>query len=164
MPTYALEIKADLEGLAKLTPLENNVWQFDISCDSGGGGERKEGITVSALDELEIEGSRGHANYVMKWHTSKQHAHIKIMPLDKKMSPGCYPVQKAGEFVKIAAFECRGLSLERWIPGTDFSGEGETGTVFSAVDLSDPDGWTDYDEGADESVSVMNLEHRIVRI
>ena len=137
---------------------------FAISSDSGGGGELKEGITVCAIDEIEIEGSRGHANFVMKWHGSKQQAHIKILPLDKHLSPGFYPAEKSGEFIKVAAFECRGLSLERWIPGTDFAVEGSTGTVFPAVDLSDPDGWADYDEGSDESVSVMGLEHRIVRI
>jgi hypothetical protein len=164
MPSYALEIKVDIEGLAKLTPLENNVWQFDISSDSSGGGELKEGITVCALDELEIEGSRGHANYTMKWHGSKQHAYIKIIPLDKHISPGFYPIEKAGEYIKIAAFECRGLSLERYIPGADFSAEGSTGTIFPQVDLTDPDGWTDYDEGSDEAVSIMGLEHRIVRI
>lgn len=163
MPAYALEIKADLEGLAKLIPLENNLWQFDISSDSGGG-EKKEGITVCAIDEIEIEGSRGLANYTMKWHGSRQHAYIKIIPLEKHLSPGFYPAEKAGTYIKVAAFECRGLCLDKWIPGADFAAEGITGTVFAEVDLSDPDGWTDYDEGAEESVSVMGLEHRIVRL
>lgn len=163
MPSFALEIKADVEGVAKLIPLENNVWQFDVSSDSGGG-ELKTDITVSPLDEIEIEGSKGHANFVMKWHGSRQQAYIKILPLDKRMSAGYYPAEKSGEFVKVAAFECRGLSIDRWKPGSDFSAEGSSGTVFAAVDLSDPDGWTDYDEDSGESVSVMNVEHRIVRI
>ena len=162
MPEYALEIKADLEGISKLIPLDNNVWQFNICSDSGGGGDTKDGITVCALDELDIEGSRGHANFVMKWHGSKHQAYIKIIPLHHE--PCIYPAEKAGEFVKVAGFECRGLSLESWCPGVDFMAEGTSGTRFSSVDLSDPDGWTEYDEDAGEAVSIMNVEHRFVRV
>lgn len=161
MPTYALEIKADLEGIARLIPNENNPWQFDIASESGGA-ETKEGITVSAVDDLEIEGSRGTANFIMKWRESKQHAYIKIVPMHKEA--GVYPIEKAGEFVKIVAFECRGLTLENWKPGADFFAESPVGTIFRDVDLTDPDGWTDYDEEAGEAVSIMNLEFRIVRI
>jgi hypothetical protein len=143
-------------------PNENNVWQFDIASDSTGGGDVKEGITVCAVDELEIEGSRGTANFVMKWKGSNQHAYIKIVPMHRQT--GEYPIEKSGEFVKVAAFECRGLSLERWLPGDDFFAEAPGGNIFPEVDLTDPDGWTEYDEKAGEPVSIMNLEHRIVRM
>ena len=76
MPVFALEIKADLENISKLRPLENNLWKLDISNSEA---ERKLGITVSAGDEIDIEGSRGTANFIMKWPGSKQQSYIKIV-------------------------------------------------------------------------------------
>ena len=39
-----------------------------------------------------------------------------------------------------------------------------TGTLFPDVDMSDSsDGWCEYDENTNESVSIMNLEYKIIR-
>lgn len=64
MTIFALQIKATLENVSKLIPISNNLWKFDIINSSG---ERREGITVTLEDQIELEGSRGIANYVMKW-------------------------------------------------------------------------------------------------
>jgi hypothetical protein len=68
MPVFALEIKATLENISKLTPLPGNLWKFDIANSAS---ERKEGVTVGSDDEIPLEGSRGSANYVMHWSGTK---------------------------------------------------------------------------------------------
>jgi hypothetical protein len=80
MPTYVLSIKAELENVASLIPLNNVMWKFDIVNSSS---ERKQGITVGAADELELSGSRGTANFVMKWPGEKHESYIKIVHVKK---------------------------------------------------------------------------------
>ena len=159
MPLFALEVKANLENMARLFPAENNAWKLDVSSDS----ESRNGVTVCADDVIELEGSRGTANFVVRFPGSKQQSYIKIVPLEKCSWE--YRADQSGEFVRIIGFECRGLTIDRWIPtASDFSGETTSGFMFDAVDLTDGDGWTEYDEQAGEAVSVMELEHRIVRV
>lgn len=64
MTIFAIQVRATLENISKLIPIQNNLWKFDVVNSSG---ERKEGITVSLEDEIQLEGSRGTANFVMKW-------------------------------------------------------------------------------------------------
>lgn len=159
MPVYVLKIKADLENVAKLVPLPHNMWKFDIENVAG---ERKSGITVTSADVIDLQGSRGTANFVMKWPGEQHQAYIKLEPIK-----GCdvsYTAEQSGSYVKIIAFECRGLDIVKWIPMTDFSVETVSGAKFDAIDLSDPDGWTEFDENISEPVSVMNLEHVIERL
>ncbi len=91
---------------------------------------------------------------------SKQQSYVKIVPIPK--CSGQYTDQ-TGEFVNIVGFECRGLELEAWLPSRDFSAETTDGVMFEEVDLSDPDGWAEYDEQNDKSVSITELSWRIVR-
>mmetsp|Transcript_6497 Transcript_6497/g.10624 ORF Transcript_6497/g.10624 Transcript_6497/m.10624 type:complete len:159 (-) Transcript_6497:166-642(-) len=155
MPTYVLSIKAELENVASLLPLNNVMWKFDIVNASS---ERKEGVTVCATDELELSGSRGHANFVMKWPGEKHESYIKIVHV-KKVTPQ-YGAEDSGSMKPILGLECRGLEIERWIPGDDFVVESTSGVIFENVDLTEND-WADYDERNDESVSITDLEYRI---
>ena len=113
MPVYLLKIKADLENIAELTPLFENLWKFNIT---NGSGEERLGITVSKGDVLELNGSKGDANYVMKWHKSDAHqAYIKLV--DVKKVDGTYKKADSGTWVTILGLECRGLVPTAWIPG-----------------------------------------------
>ena len=80
MPTFVLFIKAELENVAKLIPSNNVLWKFDVV---NAASERKEGITVSASEEIELHGSRGTANFVMKWQGDKHESYIKIVHVKK---------------------------------------------------------------------------------
>ena len=66
----------------------------------------------------------------------------------------------SGQFKTILGLECRGIEIERWIPGDDFVVESTSGTIFENVDLTEND-WADYDEKYDESVSITDLEFKI---
>jgi hypothetical protein len=92
---------------------------------------------------------------------SRQQSYIKIVPLHK--CSGEYSNQEA-EFQAILGLECRGLEIERWIPSVDFVVETVDGVQFCDVDLSDPDGWAEYDERNDKAVSITDLGFRIVRV
>ncbi len=157
MPLFILKIKADLENIKSLIPINGNLWKFDISHQ----GEIKQGITVSSSDEIELQGSKGVANFVMKWPGSQSQSYIKIV--DLKKCTGDYTYEDSSKFVQILGLECRGLEIDRWIPTTDFNVETTSGIVFQNADLSDPDGWNEYDENLSEPVSIMNLESRIER-
>lgn len=152
MPIYSLKIKAELEGIARLSVVDDVMWKFDIQ--SGDGGETKSGITVSKADVMELDGSKGEANFIVKWPGAKQQAYIKV--LDMKAGSGDYTEDKSGQFVTIANFECRGLEIVSYLPGADFCVESTGGGKFGEVDLSDD--WADYDEDNDVSVSIMEFE------
>lgn len=157
MPLYVLKIKCDLENIARIAHSGETLWKFNIESESG---ERRDGITFSSSEELELDGSKGTANFVMKWdRSSSHHAYIKIIAV-KKVS-GSYLAENAGSFLTVLGLECRGLVPTAWIPGQDFKAESVSGKQFD-VDLTDGD-WADYDEDGDMSVSITNLEHRIER-
>jgi hypothetical protein len=157
MPIFLLKIKADLENIETLRPVEGVCWKFDIESSDG---ERKEGITVSSTEIIELEGSRGEANFVMRWHKGDPPSYIKIVAVKKV--DGSYNSKDGGKFATIAGFECRGLTITRYIPGEDFSATSSGGTVFEGVDLTEGD-WAEYDDsnGNDLSVSITNFESKI---
>lgn len=49
---------------------------------------------------------RGTANFVIRWPGQKRQASISL--LEQKDCSEDYPADKSGEFVAVAAFECRG--------------------------------------------------------
>jgi hypothetical protein len=120
--------------------------------------DSKKGITVTKEDVLDLEGSKGEANYIMKWPGSKVQSYIKIV--DLKGINGNYSAEASGTWVTVLGLECRGLVPTAWKVGRDFSAESTEGHVFEEVDLSEGD-WADYDEEHDLSVSVMNVESKV---
>lgn len=117
MPIFLLKIKADLENIAVLSPQFENLWKFNIASQDG---EERLGITVSKADVLELNGSKGDANYVMKWHKADSHqAYIKLV--DVKKADGTYKAAETGTWITILGLECRGLVPTAWIPGSQSS-------------------------------------------
>ncbi len=123
-----------------------------VGCDT------KEGVTISKGDVMELEGSRGDANFIMKWPGNKQQAYIKIV--DIKGVTGNYTEDNAGKWVTVLGLECRGIVPIAWKVGRDFIAESSGGHFFEDVDLGDGD-WAEYDEENDASVSVTNVESKV---
>jgi len=158
MPVFLVEIKCELENV-ELTPNDNNLWKMDVTSDSS---EVREGITVSAADEMELEGSRGTAHFIMKWDKGAPQAYIKILDKHPKgKGDGSYKASNSGQWTYVFQMECRGLTPTRLIPGIDFRVVSTAGHVFEDVDLGERD-WADYDEENDLSCSISNFEARIV--
>eukprot|EP01041_Mallomonas_annulata_P000662 gene662-1279_t len=154
MPLFLLKIKADLENVKQLMPVPDNNWQFNVKSMDG---EVREGITFSSSDSIDLEGSRGTANFIMRWKGSREQCYIKVV--DVKKCDGTYKIDDSGNFVTILGLECRGLEPLAWLPSTDFIAETNNGK-FMETDLSDND-WTDFDDEYDEPISVLNLEYKI---
>lgn len=161
MPLYLLQAKAELEGIESLTPKESIAWKLDVQNEAS---ERREGITVCAVDEEELEGSRGTANFVVRFSKGDQQAYIKLERLVKK-THGDGVLTVSGQWTTLAVLECRGLEPTKAHPGNDFDikSSGERVKVFADADFSQEPDFCDYDEDNDLSVSVTGLEYRIVR-
>ncbi len=98
MPVFEVQIKAELENVECLEPIKSNLFKFNIG---NGSGEERSNVTVNMDDVFELEGSRGTANYIMKWDKKDQHqAYMKIL--------SCHPYDKSNEFSTIMRIECRG--------------------------------------------------------
>ena len=79
------------------------------------GEEKRENVRVNAVDSFEIPGSRCNANFILKWYKDARHtATLNVTAL--KGVTQSYTAAKAGQFVPIIAFECRGMEPVTWHP------------------------------------------------
>ena len=105
MPTFVLKVKCELENIKELMPQEGNLWKLNIS--SGDGSFRRDNITVSKHDIIDLDGSKGTANFVIKWDKTSSQSYIKLV--DVKKLAGKYTSDDSGKWVSIIALDCRGL-------------------------------------------------------
>eukprot|EP00638_Chattonella_subsalsa_P010492 CAMPEP_0117748562 /NCGR_PEP_ID=MMETSP0947-20121206/9207_1 /TAXON_ID=44440 /ORGANISM="Chattonella subsalsa, Strain CCMP2191" /LENGTH=142 /DNA_ID=CAMNT_0005566283 /DNA_START=222 /DNA_END=650 /DNA_ORIENTATION=- len=138
-----------------MTPVPGNQWCLDIQAPDES--DRREGVFVSDAETYELEGSRGTANFVVKFGGSRKQAHLNVVEI--KNTTRALTGDDANTFVPVVAFDCRGLEVVGWHPQSDFEVTGEAAN-FGSVDLSDGE-WADYDEEADLSVSITGLTHKI---
>lgn len=122
------------------------------------GDEVRKDVTISSEDVIPLDGSRGEANFVMKWPYANDQSYIKIVT--HKQVKSSYQEDDSGKFVAILAMECRSLEPTAWHPNFDFIVRSTGGTVFDKVDLSDRD-WAEFDEENDLSVSITNVEYKL---
>lgn len=71
---------------------------------------------VSPLEDVELSGSRGTANFAMKWAKDSRHEASLSVQQIKGMTRS-FTADDAGSFVPVVAFECRGLEPIDWQPG-----------------------------------------------
>ena len=106
MTIYVLKIKAELENIDLLVPKAHNLWKFNVACV--GGAEIRRGITITDEDMIELDGSKGAANFIIKWSGSSTQSYANIVQLPKgKGDDGKYRKINSGQFVSILAIECR---------------------------------------------------------
>ncbi|GAB4813654.1 hypothetical protein N2152v2_000700 [Parachlorella kessleri] len=159
MVLFLLCIKADLEGVASVRLPPGS--QYCITVKDSAGEDIREGVYVAADEVYELSGSRGVANFVMKWaKDSKREAYLNVEEV--KAVTRALKGDDAGTFVPIIGFECRGLEPIDWRPEGGFVVEGTSGKVWEEVDLSEKE-WADYDDRSNESVSIMDLQWELRR-
>ncbi|CAD7700741.1 unnamed protein product [Ostreobium quekettii] len=157
MPFFLLSIKANLENVASLSAPPG--FQFCLTVKNPQGEDTREGIWVSAADEFPISGSRGTANYVMRWVKGVgKEASMNVTEVKGVTHPE-YTGDDSDQFVPIVAFECRGLDPIELKPTGGWRVESTSGKVFDDVDLSEGD-WAEYDEDAGETVGVYEFTAR----
>jgi len=154
MGKLQLEIKADLEHIAKLTPTIDTRWYFKMRCTHCGEDCGDKWNYITAECKSEISGSRGDANWVSKCKNCKRENSIDLVE-DQGTS---YTQENSSHWQPIAIFDCRGCEMYKFDPRKGFVAEGEKGTQFE-VDFSEGD-WVEFDEKIGESVGIYNLESR----
>ena len=91
--------------------------------DSRGEDERK-GVETTSTHEEELPGSRGTANFALRWHKdSKMPAHLNVHEIEKEVKTkakdvlrSAYTAEDEGKFIGIVGFDCRGLDVTDWQP------------------------------------------------
>ena len=87
--------------------------------ESAGATERED-VRVSAAEVADIPGSRGTANFCIKWERDAKHAaHLTLikMAVIRKQ----YPKLEAGGWTGLIGFECRGLEPTKYRPEVRFA-------------------------------------------
>mmetsp|Transcript_21630 Transcript_21630/g.55494 ORF Transcript_21630/g.55494 Transcript_21630/m.55494 type:complete len:162 (+) Transcript_21630:182-667(+) len=154
MVLICLHIKAQLENVKSLTLPIGHIWT--VTLQQSQGSERREGVEICENESHEIPGSKGDANFLMKWaRDDRKHATINIEHVKKYTR--AYAEADSGSFVPIIGFDCRGAEPVDWTPQGGFRIESTGGAVFDNVDLKEKE-WCDYDEKAELSVGVYELE------
>ncbi|KAI9251165.1 hypothetical protein EDC94DRAFT_295486 [Helicostylum pulchrum] len=141
MVKLGLYIKADLENVTDLSPVEDYEW-----------------LNVLVVMKLMTLGSlltnRGSANLVMRCKFCKRDGTAQFEPSFKIRK---YDVEQNGEFQQIAQFDCRGLELVDFQPRESWTCKGtQSGTVFEEIDLCEGE-WAEYDEKSGEPVGISNI-------
>lgn len=153
MPIIALYVKAELENVSSFRPPEGHLWCLDIQNSSGG--ELREKVMLDPEEDLELKGSKGHANLVIK-DGSREHSMsvVEVKGLVKPLTP-------EDDWAPIVAFECRGIEPVAWHPTSGYEVVSAGGKVFDDVDLSeDPTMWADYCDKLNEPVQISGLQWR----
>ena len=91
--------------------------------DSTGEDTRK-GVQVTSGHQEELPGSRGTANFALKWVRDSKHvAHLNVVEIPKELKTkgreriaGSYSAEDDGKFVGMIGFDCRGLDVIDWEP------------------------------------------------
>lgn len=155
MPTFLLYIKADLENIASLSPVKGCSYCLDVK--ESAGSEQRDGVYVTAAETHDLSGSKGNANFVMKFAKgSKNEASLNV--LEVKGVTREVTGDDSGKWVPVVAFECRGMEPVAYHPEDEWQATGGGGQKFEQVDLRED--WADFDEKLGEPVSVMGIESK----
>jgi hypothetical protein len=153
-----LQLKADLENVTDLAPADGYEWHFKIRCNSCNEVDDN-WISMNNEDTRGLTGSRGAANLVMrcKFCRRESSAQFDTSPIVP------YTADSNGNFSRLVVIDCRGLEPVAFQPRNGWTAKGvESGTVFDDVDLSEGE-WADYDEKAEEPVSISEIEAKFVK-
>ncbi|KAI1156604.1 hypothetical protein F4825DRAFT_403361 [Nemania diffusa] len=158
---YALTLTAELNGVTNLRPKDTEAspfwYTFMVQCTSCRE-THPNAISVSRFEVNELSGSRGEANFVWKCKNCKRESSCSI-----KIAPKPYEQSEAPKRETIIEFDCRGLEFTSFSPDGEWLAEGtESGTKFEGIELQDGE-WFDYDEKANEEVSIKDLKWEIRR-
>ncbi|KAI1173017.1 hypothetical protein F4777DRAFT_559619 [Nemania sp. FL0916] len=158
---YALTLTAELNGVTNLRPKDNEAspfwYTFMVQCTSCRE-THPNAISVSRFEVNELSGSRGEANFVWKCKNCKRESSCSF-----KTSPKAYEHSEPPKQQTVVEFDCRGLEFTSFLPDGEWLAEGlDSGTKFESIELQDGE-WFDYDEKANDEVSIKDLKWDIRR-
>ncbi|KAJ2909010.1 hypothetical protein GGI21_002308 [Coemansia aciculifera] len=100
-----------------------------------------------------MSGGRDKANLVIRCHFCKRESSLDIVD-----GPFPYKAESSGSLATVLILDCRGAEPTNFEPRGAWRATGaESTTVFDEVDITDKDGWVDYDDKAELPVSIKYL-------
>ncbi|KAF6025122.1 C1orf123 [Bugula neritina] len=159
MPRFALQLQAELDNVTNVRSAGDDFrWYFKLKCGSCGE-ETENHQYITILDEQPLKGGRGHASLVIKCKLCSRENSIDII----KDSIKPYLLDNSGQFQTIAEFDCRGVEPLDFEPRLGWTASSsESNAVFEDIDLTEKE-WTEYDERANVSVSIMEVSSQFVK-
>ncbi|KAI0469349.1 hypothetical protein F4859DRAFT_487862 [Xylaria cf. heliscus] len=158
---FALTLTAELNGVTNLRPKDTEAtpfwYTFTVQCTSCRE-THSNAVSVSRFETNEMSGSRGEANFVWKCKNCKRESSASI-----KIAPKSYEHSEPPKQQTVIEFDCRGLEFTAFSPEGEWLAEGtESGTKFEGIELLEGE-WFDYDEKANDEVSIKELRWNIKR-
>ncbi|ODV93479.1 hypothetical protein PACTADRAFT_46616 [Pachysolen tannophilus NRRL Y-2460] len=167
MVSLAVVVKATLDNVTDLEPTDTEVepfeYRFEIECTSCRERHDKP-VSVNRFETYEIPGSRGNASFVYKCRSCGSSHSATIT---KPKHGGIYDLEDSGKEKTILLIDSRGLDFVKFIPLGNFQAKG-TGSsnkkakIFKEIDLSENE-WYDYDDDANQEVSIVDVEWDIIK-
>ena len=155
MPHFMIYIKANLQHVQSFRPSENARYCLTLTS----GDDERENIWLDPKIKEEAPGGRSETNLIIRFEGAKKPATVDFIGGDIIAE---YTENDSGQWVAIQAFECRGCEITKYSPQDDWIVIGESGQEFvEEIMLSDD--WCDYDEGADVSPEITDLEMKVER-
>jgi len=161
MVKIGLQLKADFENIVNLVAEgEDFRWYLKLKCL--GCGEVSDKFQYVTLDESSpLKGGRGSANLVTKCKFCSRENSIDI--IKESIKPVGKPDEKQPGFQSIVSYDCRGIEPVEFSPRVGWSAESaESGKKFTNIDLTENE-WADYDENAQLSVGIYDLQYQFVK-
>lgn len=136
MAIYDLILRVVSENIKELFVDSDYVWGFSIKCSQCHTDQPNE-IYFTSNDQEEMTKGHGTANIVLKCKDCKKIMSISINNKNNK-KPFIIDCENGNDEGLFCSFECRGCSLEKWVPKNEFIIEAlETGTIFKDIDITD---------------------------
>lgn len=109
------------------------------------GDDVRTGVTVTSLHEEELPGSKGTANFALKWVKDSKHvAYLNVVEIEKQLKSksknkiaGCYTADDDGQYVGLIAFDCRGLEVIDWQPEVYYKDEVNLTSITTVISVSE---------------------------
>ncbi|ORY01020.1 DUF866-domain-containing protein [Basidiobolus meristosporus CBS 931.73] len=150
-----LLFKAELVNVTDLRPESDDYdWHFKIKCNSCHEVDQN-WITLNFTETSDVSGSRGEAHLVMRCKFCKRESSASF---DESQKVRPYTIDDSGSFARLVTLDCRGLEPVEFEPRDGWVCKGaESNTPFQEIDLTDQE-WADYDDKANDEVSIMEIE------
>ena len=154
----ALQVRGEFEGLSLLRPPEE--WVFTVQ--QSGSTETREGVVVRADNEEEIPGSRGVANFLIKFDGAKKVSTISISSTSEVSIVEVARQRKITRQLRSLSAEAWNRRCGVWAKTTSFAVVTENDAEVGDVDLSEGD-WYDVDDEGN-SFGISSLEYQFVPV
>lgn len=156
----ALEFNGDLAGVKDLgfidSAAEPFFFTFKVACGACHE-EHPNEIAFNAHEKKPLANSRGEANFAMKCKMCGKEGNVNVVEAPEKF--GVFDAEKndSKHPAKLVSFDCRGIDLVEFVPKGEFFATGEESNTKFTLEFDDGE-WYDYDEKANQEVSITGCE------